>query len=119
MPPDREGLVPTGHTFTIGSEACIGCHQDTVHTRDAIVRLQGEVTDLGELDPDELRQQVQEQEEAIKELETQRSVRLYTGLAQGAIVGLAIGATVAWVLSRSLRVVEEEGDEDEQASTED
>jgi len=113
-----EGLTPTGHTFTIGSEACIGCHQDTVHSRDSIVRLQGEVTELGEIDPDKLRKEVQEQEATIKELETQRSVRLYTGLAQGAIVGLAVGATVAWVLSRSLRVVEEEGDEDEQASEE-
>jgi NhaP-type Na+/H+ or K+/H+ antiporter len=43
---------------------------------------------------------------------------LYTGLAQGAIVGLAVGATVAWVLSRSLRFVEVEGDEDEQESEE-
>ena len=115
-----EGLVPTGHTFTIGSEACIGCHQDTVHSRDNIVRLQGEVTELGELDPDQLRAQVQEQESTIEDLETQRSVRLYTGLIQGAIVGLAVGATVAWVISRSIRlVVVEEGEEDEQASEED
>ncbi len=113
-----EGLVPTGHTFTIGSEACIGCHQDTVHSRDEIIRLQGEVTTLGNIDPEELRKLVQEQEDAITELKTQRSVRLYTGLAQGAIVGLAVGATVAWVLSRSLRIVEVEGDEDEQESEE-
>ncbi len=30
------GLVPTGHTFSVGSEACIGCHQETVHTRDEL-----------------------------------------------------------------------------------
>jgi len=38
-----EGLVPTGHTFSVGSDACIGCHQDAVHTRDVIISLRGEV----------------------------------------------------------------------------
>jgi predicted CXXCH cytochrome family protein len=108
-----QGLVPTGHTFTVGSEACIGCHQDTVHTRDTILELTGEVQTLSDLDFDELRQKVQEQEEAISDLEARNSVRLYVGLAQGAIVGLATGAVAAWVVSRRIEIVEDEGDEDE------
>ena len=50
--------------------------------------------------------QVQEQEQSIKSLEAQSSVRLYTGLMQGAIVGLIIGGTAAWVISRRIKFVE-------------
>lgn len=102
------GLVPTGHTFTVGSDACIGCHQDTVHTRDTIVRLSGQAEGVQEVDTATLEQQVQDQAQAIEELKAQSSVRLYTGLAQGAIVGLVTGVAAAWVVSRRIRVVEEE-----------
>lgn len=110
--PPIQGLVPTGHTFTVGSQACVGCHQDTVHTRDTIIRLSGEVSELTELDTNELRVQVAEQAEQISELEASRDTRLYVGLAQGGIVGLATGAVAAWVVSRSLRVVEIEEEQD-------
>lgn len=110
--PPIEGLSPTGHTFAVGSQACIGCHQDTVHTRDTIVRLSGEVSELSELDTDELRLQVAEQAEQINELEASRDTRLYVGLAQGGIVGLATGSVAAWVVSRSLRVIEIEEEQD-------
>jgi hypothetical protein len=102
------GLVPTGHTFTVGSETCIGCHQDTVHTRDTIVRLTGQTEGLPEVDTETLEQKVHEQEMVIDSLEAQSTVRLYTGLAQGAIVGLVTGGVAAWVVSRRIRVVEEE-----------
>ena len=55
------GLVPTGHTFTVGSETCIGCHQDTVHTRDTIVKLSGQVEGVPEVETETLKQQVAEQ----------------------------------------------------------
>jgi len=101
------GLFATGHTFAVGSEACVSCHQDTVHTRDTIVQLTGEGT--GEaLSLDDLEKKVQEQEQAIQSLESQSTVRLYTGLMQGAIVGLVIGGVAAWVVSRRIRIVEVE-----------
>ncbi len=109
--PPIQGLVPTGHTFSVGSQACIGCHQDSVHTRDTILQLSGEVTTLEDLSVDELRQHAQEQEEQIADLEARSSTRLYVGLAQGGIVGLATGSVAAWVVSRRLKIVEEEGDE--------
>lgn len=111
--PPIGGLVPTGHTFTVGSEACIGCHQDTVHTRDAILALSGEVGELAEIDPEDLRQTVQEQAQQISALEARGTVRLYTGLAQGAIIGLLTGGVAAWIVSRRIKVVEVEGGEDE------
>jgi len=114
--PPIEGLVATGHTFSVGSQACVGCHQDRVHTRDKILQLSGEVSELSNLDLQKLRQRVQENEETIGELEAQSETRLYVGLAQGAIIGLATGAVAAWVVSRGLRVVEveeEDGEEDQ------
>jgi hypothetical protein len=101
------GLFATGHTFVVGSEACINCHKDTVHTRDTIVRLSGEQT--GEpITSDELEKMVSEQEQTIESLEAQNTVRLYTGLIQGAIVGLIVGGVAAWVVSKRIRFVEVE-----------
>ena len=108
-----EGLVPTGHTFSVGSDACVGCHQDTVHTRNEIVKLTGEVQELENADLETLQQAVTEQEQTITTLETRSSVRLYTGLAQGAIIGLVTGGAAAWVVSKRLTVVPEEEDEQE------
>lgn len=102
-----EGLVPTGHTFSVGSDACIGCHQDTVHTRDTIVQLTGAST-APEPSVDELQVQVHSQEDEISSLKAQNDVRLYTGLAQGAIVGLITGGAAAWVVGRRITVVEED-----------
>ncbi len=106
-----EGLVPTGHTFTVGSDACIACHQDTVHTRNEIVKLSGEVANLETVDSASLQQQVQTQQQQITDLQAQSTNRLYIGLAQGAIVGLLTGGAAAWVVSRGIRVVEVKEDE--------
>jgi nitrate/TMAO reductase-like tetraheme cytochrome c subunit len=106
-----QGLVPTGHTFSVGSDACVGCHQDTVHTRDAIIRLTGEFEELSQVDTATLQQRLDEQEQQIATLEARSSVRLYTGLAQGAIIGLVTGGAAAWVVSRGIRVVEVSEDE--------
>jgi predicted CXXCH cytochrome family protein len=101
------GLLATGHTFAVGSETCIGCHRDTVHTRDKILALTGEVTKMTDLDKEQLLQRAQSQEQTITSLKAEGETRLYVGLAQGAIVGLAVGAVAAWIVSRRLKIVEE------------
>ena len=101
------GLFATGHTFAVGSEACINCHKDTVHTRDTIAKLTGQETGTA-LTQEELEKKVQEQEQTIQNLQSQITVRLYTGLIQGAIIGLITGGVAAWVVSRRIRVVEVE-----------
>lgn len=106
-----EGLVPTGHTFSVGSDACIACHQDTVHSRNEIVKLSGEVAQLETVDTVTLEQQVQTQQQQISDLKTQSTNRLYIGLVQGAIVGLMTGGAAAWVVSRGIRVTEVKEDE--------
>jgi tetrahydromethanopterin S-methyltransferase subunit F len=114
--PPIQGLVPTGHTFAVGSQACIGCHQDTVHTRNTILQLSGQVAALEEVDLQALQQQLQQQEQAITDLEASRTARLYVGLAQGAIIGLATGGVAAWIISRRLRIVEPEAEPEQQSS---
>ena len=105
------GLVPTGHTFSVGSDACIACHQDTVHTRDEIVKLSGEVASLEAIDAATLEQTVQTQEKQINDLKAQSTNRLYIGLVQGAIVGLLTGGAAAWVVSRGIKIVEVKEDD--------
>ena len=102
------GLVPTGHTFSVGSDACIGCHQDTVHTRDELIKLSGQVETAETVDIEDLQQTIHAQEQAISDLEASSNVRLYTGLIQGAIVGLVTGGVAAWVVSRRIKLVEVE-----------
>lgn len=102
------GLVPTGHTFSVGSDACIGCHQDTVHTRDEIIKLTGEIQQATTVDINSLQKAIEEQDQKIQSLEASNSVRLYTGLAQGAIVGLVTGGVAAWIVSRRIEVFEVE-----------
>jgi predicted CXXCH cytochrome family protein len=106
------GLLSTGHTFAVGSDTCIGCHRDTVHTRDKILALTGEVSKLADADKQTLLQNVQQQGQQITSLKAEGETRLYVGLAQGAIVGLAVGAVAAWIVSRRLRIVEEVALED-------
>lgn len=108
-----QGLVPTGHTFTVGSDACIGCHQDTVHSRDEIIKLSGEVEELSQADTATLQQKLDVQEQELTKLSAQSSVRLYTGLTQGAIIGLLTGGAAAWVVSRGIRVIQVDDDEEE------
>lgn len=105
------GLVSTGHTFTVGSEACIGCHQDTVHTRDELVRLGGQVLPAPTPDISNLQKTIHDQEQTITNLETTGTARLYTGLIQGAIIGLVTGGAAAWMVSRRMRIIEVDEDE--------
>ena len=104
------GLIATGHTFSVGSEACINCHKDTVHTRDTIVKLSGQGAEQTAATMDELKKQVQDNQQTIENLESQSTVRLYTGLIQGAIVGLITGGAAAWVVSKRMRIVEVDED---------
>ena len=111
-----EGIVPTGHVFTVGSEACIGCHQETVHTRDKILKLSSGVTEQIELDTEELQKLIHDQETTMSNLETTAEVRLYTGLTQGAIIGLITGGAIAWVVSRRIEYVEVDTENEEEES---
>ena len=60
------------------------------------------------LTEEELQRKIQENEQTIQTLQTQNNVRLYTGLIQGAIIGLITGGVAAWIVSKRIRLVEVE-----------
>jgi predicted CXXCH cytochrome family protein len=120
--PPPDGLVPTGHSFTITPATCVSCHTDTLHigeplpgyeagakavsasetitpTLPALVALYtGEAGENAGL-PQE--QQIQALEAALA------SARLST-LFQGGIIGLALGGTTAYLVGRNQRREPEE-----------
>ena len=77
-----------------------------MHSRDELIRLSGQVDTATTTDIETMEQTITEQEQMINDLETTADVRLYTGLIQGAIIGLVTGGAAAWVVSKRIRVVE-------------
>ena len=134
-PPD-DGIVPTGHAFTITPATCVACHTDALHAGFSLPGYENGATGtytgtdvisdtaiveaaiadtlyeaaIGEggesLTP----------EQQIQALETALASRNITLLFQGGVVGLVLGGSTAWIVARNVRRApgedEEEVDED-------
>lgn len=124
IPPDPipdDGIVPTGHAFTITPATCVACHTDALHSGFHLPGYEnGAGTAAAEepAQPDEA--SLQEADELIgvnlpskeKDLTAQQqiqtlearlsSIRLST-LFQGGVVGLVLGGTTAWFVSQNVR----------------
>lgn len=124
-PPD-DGIVPTGHTFTISPATCVACHTDALHAGFALpgyengaksANGEGESTVSTENERTTLRAASDSQLSAsqrIQALETALASRNLTSLLQGSIVGLVLGGTTAWFMAHNVRRRSAEGDDDEQ-----
>lgn len=121
IPPDPvpdDGIVPTGHAFTITPATCVACHTDALHSgfhlpgyengaATASADGQGEAS-LQEAD--ELiginlpsKDKALTAQQRIQTLEARlSSIRLAT-LFQGGVVGLVLGGTTAWFVSQNVR----------------
>jgi hypothetical protein len=104
----------TGHTFTVGSGTCIRCHKDEIHAREKIVALGAAVEELSTAGEEDLRERLMQAEKKINRLNASSSVRLYMGLLQGSIIGLAVGGFGAWTAARHWREEGEEEDDTEE-----
>jgi predicted CXXCH cytochrome family protein len=133
--PPADGIVPTGHTFTITPATCVACHTDALHSgfhlpgyengAKAATATNGITnTELTSVSQDELIGVVLPQsetgglsaEQRIQALEAAlASGRLMT-LFQGGVIGLALGGSTAWFVAHNVRrsLGTEESDEDEQ-----
>jgi predicted CXXCH cytochrome family protein len=133
IPPETapaDGIVPTGHTFTITPATCVACHTDALHSgfslpgfengaKAAITSsLTSTVTSTLEISSSLLAAEVNGKTDAlsteqhIQALETSLASRQLSTLFQGGIIGLVLGSTTAWFVARntrrSLAVVEPE-----------
>lgn len=122
IPPDPipdDGIVPTGHTFTITPATCVACHTDALHAGFSLpgfesgasrtitetqsitetisihgqdYNLAGEVVETG-----------LSTEQRIQALEASLANRQLTTLIQGGVIGLVLGGTTAWFVSQNVR----------------
>jgi predicted CXXCH cytochrome family protein len=119
-PPD-DGIVPTGHTFTISPATCVACHTDALHAGFALPGYEdgaGAAEDGAEPTADEDRPvsllsastNQLTAEQRIQALETAMASGNLTHLLQGSIVGLVLGASTAWFMAHNVRKREEKDD---------
>jgi tetrahydromethanopterin S-methyltransferase subunit F len=76
-----------------------------------LIKLSGEDPVESQQTIEDLQVTLHDQEQEITNLEAASDIRLYTGLIQGAIIGLVTGGVAAWVVSRRIQVVEVDEDE--------
>jgi hypothetical protein len=122
-PPD-DGIVPTGHAFTITPATCVACHTDALHagfslpgyengatgtytSTEAISKTEimraAMVDTLYETAVGEEGGESLPPEQKIQALETALASHNITLLFQGGIVGLVLGGSTAWIVARNVR----------------
>lgn len=114
--PPADGIVPTGHTFTITAGTCVACHTDSLHAGFSLPGYENgakqanggstQASDVNLVDTEI----VQSPEERIQVLENQVSALDAKNkswnmslLFQGAVVGLVFGGTTAWLVANNVR----------------
>jgi len=112
--PPEDGIVPTGHTFTISPATCVACHTDTLHAgfalpgyeNGAAAAAEGEITPAPEGEQATIAPATESAlppEQHIQALETALASQGMTVLFQGGVIGLVLGASTAWLIARNLR----------------
>ncbi|MGA9532012.1 MAG: multiheme c-type cytochrome [Anaerolineales bacterium] len=112
-PPD-DGIVPTGHTFTISPATCVACHTDALHAGFALPGYEdgaaaangGAETETSGPKPSQLQSESNNQltaEQRVQTLETALASGNLTTLLQGSIVGVVLGASTAWFMANNVR----------------
>lgn len=117
--PPADGIVPTGHSFTITPATCVACHTDSLHSGFSLpgwesgAKAAGTETD-SEVASSEVenaphpvfnspQEQVQLLETQLQTLQASSASRSMTVLFQGAVVGLVLGGSTAWIVASNVR----------------
>jgi hypothetical protein len=112
-----DGIVPTGHSFTITPGTCVACHTDALHAGFHLPGYEhGAKAANGGEESDETVQLISQQiagpsfEEQIQALEGQLETtqaalasRTMTTVFQGGIIGLVLGGSTAWIVAINVR----------------
>ena len=131
IPPDivpDDGIVPTGHSFDISPQTCVACHTDALHAGFTLPGYENGAADAagfhsGESSTDEETTGAQPLVETelepelnpnqrIQALETALASSRVSNLFQGAVIGLVLGGSTAWVVGQNIR--RGQGEEDEE-----
>jgi predicted CXXCH cytochrome family protein len=120
IPPDpmpEDGVVPTGHSFTITTSTCVACHTDALHAGFSLPGYENgakaataDQPETGETQPVEVAE-VQEThtvesltaEQQIQALEASLASSRFSSLFQGGLVGLVLGGLTIYYAGRNLR----------------
>lgn len=133
IPPDeapKDGIVPTGHGFTISPQTCVACHTDALHAGFTLPGYEngaanatgfhpgdssaaGETEGAQPLVDTEVKSDLTA-DQRIQALETSLASSRISNLFQGAVIGLVLGGSTAWIVGQNLRnrSDEEEGEDD-------
>ncbi|MCS6907456.1 MAG: multiheme c-type cytochrome [Anaerolineales bacterium] len=119
IPPDPvpvDGIVPTGHTFTITPATCVACHTDALHAgfslpgfergaKAATEQITETLVTTSTLlqNNQRLRTDNLATEQRIQALEAALASRQLARLFQGGIIGLVLGASTAWLVAHNVR----------------
>lgn len=123
-----DGIVPTGHSFTLTPATCVACHTDTLHAGFSLPGYEhgaAAATEGFELVSavSNAASEVAAREEAVQLTAEQRLQTLEAALAnrnvtllfQGGVLGLVLGGSTAWFVANNVRQRREmEEDDDEQ-----
>jgi predicted CXXCH cytochrome family protein len=127
--PPEDGIVPTGHGFTISPQTCVACHTDSLHAgfhlpgyengaSQAVSEAAQEGTEDNEdggAEPLSNGAQTNEltQSQRIQALETSLASSRVSNLFQGAVIGLVLGGSTAWIVGQNIVRQREEDEEND------
>ena len=127
--PPEDGIVPTGHAFSISPQTCVACHTDALHAGFTLPGYENgatatfhaengsEESEEGSKEgpqplTDELVENDQNPSQQIQALETALASSRVSNLFQGAVIGLVLGGSTAWFVGQNLRSMSDEEDEE-------
>jgi hypothetical protein len=132
--PPEDGIVPTGHAFTITPATCVACHTDSLHAgfslpgyeNGATAAVNGDAETIEVLDEtgaasEEVSEEADVEEEftpeqRVQALEAAIASQNVTLLFQGGVVGLVLGGSTAWIVATNVRRGKKETDDDEEGA---
>jgi predicted CXXCH cytochrome family protein len=120
-PIPNDGIVPTGHAFTITTDTCVACHTDTLHAGFSLPGYEGgakaanghgAATEAAPTEPpvDDAHVAKEEltMEQRVQALEAALASTRFSSLFQGGIIGLALGGLTVYYLGRNQARKEDE-----------
>jgi hypothetical protein len=132
IPPDEDpedGIVPTGHEFSISPQTCVACHTDTLHAGFTLPGYENGAEEGGALHAgdsttseesegahpltDTANETVLNPNQQIQALETALASSRVSSLFQGAIIGLVLGGSTVWIVGQNLRTTPSEEEEED------